>query len=96
MFGVDSTELAVVAILALIFIGPKDLPKVMRVVGYWIGRVRGGGLEFQYKDATSTTGHAKGTGASIGVENVNGLEGLPYSFDSGSVTFPLNITKSCN
>ena len=41
MFGVDSTELAIVAILALIFIGPKDLPKVMRTVGYWVGRVRG-------------------------------------------------------
>jgi sec-independent protein translocase protein TatB len=41
MFGVDSTELAVVAILALIFIGPKDLPKVLRTVGYWVGRVRG-------------------------------------------------------
>jgi sec-independent protein translocase protein TatB len=41
VFGVDSTELAVVAILALIFIGPKDLPKVMRTVGYWVGRVRG-------------------------------------------------------
>jgi sec-independent protein translocase protein TatB len=41
MFGVDSSELAVVAILALIFIGPKDLPKVMRTVGYWIGKMRG-------------------------------------------------------
>jgi sec-independent protein translocase protein TatB len=41
MFGVDSTEFAVVAILALIFIGPKDLPKVLRTVGYWVGRVRG-------------------------------------------------------
>ena len=41
MFGVDSSELAVVAILALIFIGPKDLPKVMRTIGYWVGRVRG-------------------------------------------------------
>ena len=41
MFGVDSSELAVVAILALIFIGPKDLPKVMRTVGYCVGRVRG-------------------------------------------------------
>ena len=40
MFGVDSTEFAIVAILALIFIGPKDLPKVMRVVGQWYGRVR--------------------------------------------------------
>src|SRR6059058_4026830 len=41
MFGVDSSELAVVAVLALIFIGPKELPKVMRTVGYWIGRIRG-------------------------------------------------------
>jgi sec-independent protein translocase protein TatB len=41
MFGVDSTEFLIVAVLALIFIGPKDLPKVMRAVGYWVGRVRG-------------------------------------------------------
>ncbi len=41
MFGVDSTELAVVAVLALIFIGPKDLPRVLRTLGYWVGRVRG-------------------------------------------------------
>ena len=41
MFGIDSSELAVVAILALIFIGPKDLPKVMRTIGYWVGKVRG-------------------------------------------------------
>jgi sec-independent protein translocase protein TatB len=41
MFGIDSSELAVVVILALIFIGPKDLPKVLRTVGYWVGRARG-------------------------------------------------------
>ena len=41
MFGIDSSELAVVVILALIFIGPKDLPKVLRTLGYWIGRMRG-------------------------------------------------------
>jgi sec-independent protein translocase protein TatB len=41
MFGVDSTEFLIVAVLALVFIGPKDLPKVMRTVGYWVGRVRG-------------------------------------------------------
>jgi len=57
MFGVDSSELAVVAILALIFIGPKDLPKVMRTVGYWVGRVRGmarhftSGLENMVREA---------------------------------------------
>ena len=41
MFGVDSSELIIVAIAALIFIGPKDLPRVMRVVGQWVGRARG-------------------------------------------------------
>ena len=41
MFGVDTTELAVVAVIALIFIGPKDLPRVLRALGHWVGRVRG-------------------------------------------------------
>ena len=40
MFGIDSSELAVVAILALVFIGPKDLPKIMRTLGQWAGRGR--------------------------------------------------------
>ena len=41
MFGVDSTEFIIVAALALIVIGPKDLPKLMRTLGYWVGKVRG-------------------------------------------------------
>jgi sec-independent protein translocase protein TatB len=41
MFGFDSAEVAIIAVLALVFIGPKELPKVMRTVGYWVGRVRG-------------------------------------------------------
>ncbi|MCL6683330.1 Sec-independent protein translocase protein TatB [Sphingomonas alba] len=41
MFGVDSSELFLVAIIALVFIGPKDLPKAMRTVGHWVGKIRG-------------------------------------------------------
>lgn len=41
MFGVDTSELLVVAIIALLFIGPKDLPQVMMKLGRWIGQVRG-------------------------------------------------------
>jgi len=41
MFGVDSTEFIIVAVAALIFIGPKDLPAAMRMVGRWVGKVRG-------------------------------------------------------
>ena len=41
MFGVDSSELIVVAVLALLFIGPKELPRTMMTVGRWVGQVRG-------------------------------------------------------
>src|SRR5690349_15741645 len=41
MFGVDGSELLIVAALALIFIGPKELPTVMMRVGRVIGKVRG-------------------------------------------------------
>lgn len=41
MFGVDSSELLIVAVIALLFIGPKDLPRVMLKVGRWVGKVRG-------------------------------------------------------
>jgi sec-independent protein translocase protein TatB len=41
MFGVDTSELLLIAIVALLFIGPKDLPRAMRTVGRWVGRVRG-------------------------------------------------------
>ena len=41
MFGVDTTELLIVAIAALLVIGPKDLPAVMRTVGRFIGKIRG-------------------------------------------------------
>ena len=41
MFGVDTSELILVAILALIFIGPKDLPNALRTAGRWVGQIRG-------------------------------------------------------
>jgi len=40
MFDIAPSELLLLAVVALIFIGPKDLPKVMRVVGRWIGKAR--------------------------------------------------------
>jgi sec-independent protein translocase protein TatB len=40
MFGIDSSELAIIALVALLVIGPKDLPRVMRMLGNWIARGR--------------------------------------------------------
>jgi sec-independent protein translocase protein TatB len=47
MFDIAPTELLVVAIVALVVIGPKDLPKVMRTVGHWVGRARGMARHFR-------------------------------------------------
>jgi sec-independent protein translocase protein TatB len=40
MFDIAPSEMLVVALVAIVFIGPKDLPRVMRVVGHWVGRGR--------------------------------------------------------
>ena len=47
MFGIDSSELLVIALVALVVIGPKDLPRVMRTVGHWVGRARGMASHFR-------------------------------------------------
>jgi sec-independent protein translocase protein TatB len=40
MFGIDSSELAVIALVALLVIGPKDLPRALRWVGQYVGKAR--------------------------------------------------------
>lgn len=47
MFDIAPTELMLVGIVALLVIGPKDLPKAMRFVGYWVGRARGVARQFR-------------------------------------------------
>ena len=47
MFDVAPTELMLVALIALVVIGPKDLPRVMRVVGQWVARARGMARHFR-------------------------------------------------
>jgi sec-independent protein translocase protein TatB len=47
MLDLGWTELAIVAVIALMVIGPKDLPKVLRTLGQWTRRLRGLAREFQ-------------------------------------------------
>ena len=47
MFDIAPTELLIVALVALVVIGPKDLPRVMRTVGNWVGRARGMARHFR-------------------------------------------------
>src|SRR5215204_7594600 len=47
MFDIGWSELMVIAVVALIAIGPKELPGVLRMVGQWIGKARKMAGEFQ-------------------------------------------------
>ena len=47
MFGIDSGEILIIAVIALVVIGPKDLPRVMRTVGNFVGRARGMARHFR-------------------------------------------------
>ena len=47
MFGIDSPELLVIAIVALIVIGPKELPALLRTVGRWVATARNLASEFR-------------------------------------------------
>lgn len=40
VFGVSLTELAVIAVMTLIVVGPQKLPKMLRTVGEFLGKLR--------------------------------------------------------
>lgn len=47
MLDIGWTEMAFIAVIALIVIGPKDLPKAMRTVSKWVRKARSLAREFQ-------------------------------------------------
>src|SRR5579872_4286177 len=47
MFGIDSPELLVIAVVALVVIGPKELPGLLRTWGRWMAQMRGMASEFR-------------------------------------------------
>lgn len=47
MFGIDSSELLLIAIVALVVIGPKELPGLLRTWGKWMAQMRGMAAEFR-------------------------------------------------
>ena len=47
MFELDWGKLVIIGIVALIAIGPKELPTVLRTVGQWMGKIRRMASEFQ-------------------------------------------------
>ena len=47
MLDIGWAEMLAVAVLLIIVVGPKDLPRVLRATGRWVGKARGMAREFQ-------------------------------------------------
>jgi sec-independent protein translocase protein TatB len=47
MLDISWTEFLLIGIVALVFIGPKELPAVLRTVGQWTRRLRSMAADFQ-------------------------------------------------
>lgn len=53
MFGLGFWELAIIALVVLIFVKPEDLPKILRKIGYYYGRIKeiGRSVQTQIEDS---------------------------------------------
>jgi sec-independent protein translocase protein TatB len=53
MFDLSWSELLLIGVVALIFIGPKELPGVLRTLGQWMSKIRrmAGDFQNQFHDA---------------------------------------------
>jgi sec-independent protein translocase protein TatB len=40
MFDIGASELLMIVVVAVVVIGPKDLPRALRTAGKWIGKIR--------------------------------------------------------
>jgi len=47
MFDIGWSELLVIAVVAIIVVGPKDLPRLMRTFGHYVGKLRHMASDFQ-------------------------------------------------
>ncbi len=47
LFDLGWSEILLIGTVALVFIGPKDLPKALRIAGFWVRKARTLSREFQ-------------------------------------------------
>ncbi len=76
-FGIGSSELIVLGVIALIVIGPRDLPKVLRTIGQVMTKIRGLAREFQ--------GHIEEAARDTGLDEVKKDISKATNFSASSI-----------
>ena len=97
MFEIGWSELLVIGIVALIAIGPKELPGVLRMVGQWMGKVRrmAGDFQSQFHEAMREAEMADlkkqvddMTSAATDLSNFNPMESVQKDLDAAMADKP--------
>ncbi len=100
MFDLGATELLVIGIVAIIVVGPKELPKMLRGFGQFVAKMRGMAREFQgmFEEAARDTG-VDGIAKSVGgVKDFSVTDQVSKAFDpiadeAGSLDFDLEADE---
>jgi sec-independent protein translocase protein TatB len=53
MFDIGWSELLVIVIVAIVVVGPKELPRLMRTFGHYAGKLRRAASDFQHQFETA-------------------------------------------
>ena len=106
MFDLGMTELLVIGVVALIVIGPKDLPMLFRKVGQYVGKAKGMAREFSramdqaaddsgMKEATSNFKDMT-TAKNMGLDDINDATKEFKKWDIDSETGKLAEERAAN
>jgi sec-independent protein translocase protein TatB len=105
MFDIGWSELVVIGIVALIAIGPKELPGVLRTVGQYMGKIRRMASEFQgqFQEAMREAEMADLkkqvddiTESATGLADFDPLEGVKKDFETAFDDKPKDTTASAD
>jgi sec-independent protein translocase protein TatB len=97
MFDIGWSELLVIAVIAVVFVGPKDLPRMLRAFGKTMGRMRrmAGDFQRQFNDALKEAEleDIKKSVENVGKDTQRDIEAVGRSLDNATAKAQLTPAK---